>query len=290
MYLIQKLRRQAVQRSRNSILSRLSFALIAIAASMGCQSEKTDGRYGGGIVRVAVTPTSPPFSYANPTNLEEMTGLEVDLIKAVMDRAGLKVEWIVGKWSALLPTIFSGASDVMVANVNYREDRAKRGDFVVYMISGQSVVVPRGNPKKVRSEADLCGLTSVQVIGGSSFLAAQKISEKCVSSGKKALVVQGAEDQEAAFRQLANGRVDAVVDGAASAGARLAKDGGREFNIAFTIVSDIPAGAIVRNDNVAMRQILYDGIAAMQKDGSLAAIFRKYGVDPALIIPAEIRT
>lgn len=271
---------------RKPTLPALLSVLLALA---GCQPGKTGDKYGGGTVRVAVTPITPPFTYADPNDLERVTGLEVDIIQSVMTRAGLKVEWTIGRWSSLLPTIFSGASDVMVANVNYRADRAKRADFVLYMMSGQSVIVPKGNPKKLVREDDLCGITSAEVIGGSSFLAVQKISERCVAKGKPAVTIEGAEDQESAFRQLDNGRVDAVVEGTASATARLARNSGKEFESAFTIVSNIPTGAVVRNGNDAMARILYDGITAMQKDGSLAELFRKYGVDTKLMIPAEIR-
>ncbi len=274
---------------RKQTLLTLLPVLPAILALAGCGQGKTDGKYGGGTVRVAVTPITPPFTYANPKNLDEMTGLEVELIESVMKRAGLRVEWTIGRWSSLLPTIFSGASDVMVANVNYRKDRAKRADFVLYMVSGQAVVVPKGNPKKLLREDDLCGIKSAEVIGGSSFLAVQKISANCVAKGKPAVDIEGAEDQESAFRQLDNSRVDAVVEGAASASTRLARESGKDFQSAFTIVSDIPTGAVVRKGNEAMLRILYDGITAMQKDGSLATLFRKYGVDPKLIIPAEIR-
>jgi len=124
---------------KNIILGIAAVALLLFAtaqADAACAPDKVSEkypRYAGKAVVVAVTPMTPPFAYTNPDNLDEIIGLEVELMEGVMACAGLEIEWLIGKWSGILPTVFSGASDLMIGNVVYSEDRAKQGDFVVFI-------------------------------------------------------------------------------------------------------------------------------------------------------------
>lgn len=269
-----------------------ALVVSAAAAHAACEPDKVAERYpgyAGKVVKAAASPTYRPFTYVKEDNFEEMTGLEVELIESIMECAGVELEWVTGKWSALLPTVFSGASDIMVGNVSFRPDRAEQGDFVTFMRNGQSVVVPKGNPNSVADADDLCGLTAAQSIGGSSALAMEEISKECVAAGSAAIEILPAEDQEAAFRQLDVGRVDAVMDGAAAVAARLNSETGGNFEVAFTVISDILAGVVTRNDNDEMLNILADGMQSMKESGELGALFDKYGMNRDLITEVEIR-
>jgi polar amino acid transport system substrate-binding protein len=279
---------------KNVILSVGAIALqfVATQALAACAPDNVSNKYpgyAGKAVVVAVTPMTPPFTMKNPDNLDELIGLEIELMKEVMACAGLEIEWLTGKWSGILPTVFSGASDVMVGNVVYRDDRAKQGDFVVFMRNKQTVVVKKGNPHGIAGPDSLCGLEAAQTIGAASAFAMQDYSDKCEAKGKPAIGIQMSEDQESAFRQLSAGRVDMVMEGTVSAEKRISSlVGQKRFEAAFSFTSDAVAGAMTRNGNDEMLQILADGIAAMKESGRIDTLFDKYGIDREQLIPAQI--
>ena len=255
-----------------------------------CEPEKAAQKYpayAGKVVKVAATPTYPPFTYTDSVDPRKLVGLEIELIEGVLNCAGLKYEYLLGAWGGLLPTLFSGASDVMVGNVNYRADRAEKADFVVFMRNGTSVIVPKGNPKKVTDVDGLCGVTGSANVGGSSALEIDRLSKACVAKGKPAINYLASPDQEAAYRQLLNGRIDFVMDGASSAAVRQAV--APDFNIAFTMVTENVAGPVVLKGNATMLNAIANGLKVMEQNGKLKALMVKYGMTEDLLVPVAIR-
>jgi polar amino acid transport system substrate-binding protein len=238
-------------------------------------------------VKIATVTTSPPFAFAEPPSYEKMTGAEVDVMQAVMQCAGLRFEWVKGPFSTLLQSVLSGATDVMIGNVNYRPDRARTLDFVTYMSSGQSVLVLKGNPKNLHTLADLCGTTSSSTVGGVSAAEVQKQSAACVRLGRPPITYIPSVDQEAALRQLANNRIDFNMDGSITAMQRAAGHDA-EFEIAFTILTDLVIGPVFRKDDDEMRRAVLGGVQALARDGELKRIFAQYGLE-AFAQPVELR-
>jgi len=152
--------------------------------SAGVRTEQGRGdisSYAGKIVKAAVTPTVLPFTYADPKDLWKMTGVEVELIERVLTCAGLKFEFVVGPWSGNLAGLFA---DVMVGDVNYTADRAKRADYVIFMRNGSSVVVQKGNPKNIHDIDGVCGARSATGMASTSLTETRRLSEICVEKGK----------------------------------------------------------------------------------------------------------
>lgn len=242
--------------------------------------------YASAGVRIATVVTSPPFAYADPAALDRMTGAEVEMIEAVMKCAGLTYTYVKGPFSALLQSVVSGSTDVMIGNVNYRPERAVSLDFVTYMRSGQSVLVPKGNPKQLRALDDLCGTTASSTVGGISAAEVEKQSAAC-QHGHPSITCVPSVDQEAALRQLANGRVDFVMDGAITARQRaLSHDS--EFEIGFTILTDLVIGSTMRKDNDEVRRAVLESTQILERDGALKSIFTKYGLEE-FVQPVALR-
>ena len=245
--------------------------------------------YAGRVVRIAASPTTPPFTFSDPADLNRMTGIEVEMLEFALQCAGLRFEYVRGPWPSLLATIFSGATDVMAGNVVYRPDRAERADFILWYINGQSFLVQRGNPRNIRRVEDLCGRSGTSVVGGAGALETERQSRACVERGQPPINFSPSADQEAAARQLANRRADFMSDGAANAAARLASGAGQDLEIAFSIRTELAAGFTVREGNETMARIVYDGLRILEADGRLRALMDRYGLSQDLLMPIEIR-
>lgn len=241
--------------------------------------------YAGKVVKIAVSPDQPPFAFSDPKNPERMTGLEVEMIEAVMACAGLKFDYVKGAWAGLLPALFSGSADVMIGNVNYRPDRAERANFIIYARAGQSIQVQRGNPKKISNLMDLCGTTGSGTMGGSSVIQVERQNKICVDQGKPGITFLPATDGTSSSRQLANARVDFVMDDAASGAARAMKE--PEIEIAYTVTTDILSGMVVTKGNAAMRQVIADGLKVQEANGILPPLAKKYGFPTELLVPIQ---
>jgi polar amino acid transport system substrate-binding protein len=275
----------------------LSIILIGIAAVMPgtafaqqCEPTRVAEKYprlARTGVKVATVTTSPPFAYSDPADYNRMTGAEVEIVEAVMTCAGLGFTYVKGPFSTALQSVISGAADVMIGNVNYRAERAERLDFVTYMRSGQSMLVPRGNPKNLHTVADLCGLTESSTVGGVGFAEVEKQSIACRQQGRSPITYMPSVDQEAALRQLANGRIDFVMDGSITAKQR-ALGHNAEFDIAFTILTDLVIGATIRKDDAEMRRAMLEGVTILERDGTLKGIFTRYALQE-FAAPLELR-
>lgn len=263
---------------------------ISSASAAQCEPGKVAEKYpgfAGKVVKIAASPAQPPFAHSDPDNPDEMIGFEAELIQNVMDCAGLKYEYYKGAWSGLLPTLFAGSTDLMIGSVNYRPERAEKADFVLYARAGQSVIVPKGNPKKIAKLDDVCGLVGSANMSGSSAQSLQRQSQKCVENGLTAIDYRPADSAESAYRQILTGRMDFVMDDAVAANARIQKEASME--IVQTVITDIYTGMVVAKGNKEMLQVIADGLAVQQQDGRFKALAEKYGLPAEILIPIETR-
>lgn len=280
-----------------SYVTGLLGAVILVAAmtagqaqTLRCEPEKAAEKYpsyAGKVVKIGASPTQPPYAFADPANPDRMAGLEVELIENALKCAGLKYDYQRGTWVGLLSSMFSGAADVMVGNVNYRPDRAEKVDFVLYTRAGSMAVVAKGNPKKIVDVGSLCGRTGSAIAGGSSSLIIDRQSKLCVESGKPAIDFQPATDPETAYRQVKSGRAEFAMDDIAAFAVRVAKD--PETETGFTVLSGLVGGFVVPKGNAAMLAVVTDGLKIQEQDGTIAALMKKYNLPTDLLIPVESR-
>ena len=279
--------RAAVALSSLLLLGRVD-AVQAQAAQ--CEPEKVAEKYpayAGRTIRIAASPTQPPYAFSDPKDPGRLIGLEVGMIETAMRCAGLRFDYVVGAWAGLLPAVLSGSADLMIGNVNYRPDRAERADFVLYMRAGQSIVVQKGNPKKLVDAASLCGTSGSAVLGGSSAHQIERQSQLCTERGQPAIAFLPATSAEAAYRQVGNARIDFAMDDATSAATRLLKE--PDFELAYSVTTDGLSGMVVAKGNAAMLRIVEDGLKIQEREGALGSLFETYGLPSELLIPIQAR-
>jgi polar amino acid transport system substrate-binding protein len=259
-------------------------------AQAGCEPAKAADKYPNAstrLVKIAASPTTPPFSFTDPKNIDKLTGIEIEMIEFAMNCAGLRYEFLKGPFPALIQTVMSGSSDIMVGSVVYSPARAEKVDFIAFIRSGQSVIVRNGNPRSIRTMTDLCGAAGSSSVGGSSNIAIVAQSEKCVAAGRPPVNYQASTDQDSAVRQVVNRRVDFVMDGAISAKGRVAAQPS-DIEIAFTQLTDQVIGPVVRKDNEDLRKALLEGVHIMERDGKLKELLVKYDLQQ-FAMPIELR-
>ena len=112
--------------------------------------------------QVTIATNAPPSrSSTSETegNTDEFTGLKLDLFTAASARLGIKrARSSQQPFDGLVPGLQAGKYDAIAGGITDTKERQQVATFVDYSASGAGFpVVGKGNPKAVKSVADLCG-------------------------------------------------------------------------------------------------------------------------------------
>ena len=93
-----------------------------------------------GVVKVGFCVDVPPIKFRDKNN--EPAGICVDFAEALARDLGVELEYVFTDWSGLIPTLLSGRSDVIIADMSTTLERAKRVNFTEpWMVTGTYIVV-----------------------------------------------------------------------------------------------------------------------------------------------------
>lgn len=110
---------------------------------------------------------APPLAFYDEQ--QQPQGFSIDVARDVAKQMGnLKVDWHVVPFSGLIPALKAHQCDLIIGQLFDKPERREIIDIHDYMYSSQSIMVPRGNPRKVHSLDDLAG-QKVAVINGSTM-------------------------------------------------------------------------------------------------------------------------
>ena len=226
---------------------------------------------------VGSSATYRPFAYESPT--KEIVGYDVDIIKAVAQKAGLKIKIVNTPWTGIFAALNNGDVDLVISGVTINDKRKQSYDFTApYFEARQLIAVPQSS--NVKSLQDLAG-KKMGVVTGST---GDDISSRAF--GKTNPEIRRFESTPVVISELANSGLDAAI--------------GDNGVIAFRVqehktlktVSDpsFPKeyfGIVVKQGNKALQDKLNAGLAAIKADGSYATIYKKWFQADAPTLPAQ---
>ena len=122
------------------------------ASAEGGELEKVKA---AGKLVIGVEGTYPPFTYHDDSG--ELTGLDIELGKALAEKLGVEVEFREAAWDSLLIGIDSGRFDTVINSVSITDERAEKYDFSdPYYYEARRVVV-RADDDSIQTPEDLKG-------------------------------------------------------------------------------------------------------------------------------------
>ena len=126
----------------------------ASAAETSGENELDKIKAAGKIV-IGVEGTYPPFTYHDDSG--ELTGLDIELGKAVAEKLGVEAEFQEAAWDSLLIGIDTGRFDTVINSVSITDERKEKYDFSEpYYYESRRVVV-RADDDSIQTEDDLNG-------------------------------------------------------------------------------------------------------------------------------------
>jgi len=287
-------------RSKGSLLALSSLGLAAAllvnatpaSAEAKCEPDKVATKYpsiAGKILKIGQDGESPPYSYRDPKDFKNLLGLDADLARETFACAGIKIEFVTGGWSGLLPAVIAGQTDMMWDTLYYTPKRAEQADFVTYLTAATGALVAKGNPKAIKSLDDICGKRATVGLGTVEEATFRDLSKKCETDGKKEISLVTYPDMPGGTRLIANDRADVMTTDLNMVNSFI-KGNPTAFDRGFMIVSDYKIAVGYTKGNKDLGQAILDGLTVLKESGKMKEIFEKYNVDYTLALPNEILT
>ncbi|WP_226035543.1 amino acid ABC transporter substrate-binding protein [Aquibacillus saliphilus] len=254
----------------------LGLILVLTACGTNNDEESTDGdsaeagdsQYDKimeeGVISVGTEGTYAPFTFHNEE--DELTGYDVEVIREVADRMGLKVNFEETQWDSMFAGLNAERFDLIANQVGINPDRLENYDFSLpYTVSAAVIVVPEDN-SDITSFEDLEGKTSAQSLT-SNFGAIAK---------ENGAELEGVEGLAQSIELIKQGRVDVTVND------RLAvldyinqqPDSGVKISAREEDVSE--TAFAFNKGNEELIEAVNEQLEAMKEDGKLAEISEKW--------------
>ncbi len=212
----------------------------------------------------------PPFE---KQEADKITGFDIDIISAIADEMGFKIEVKHTGWDPLFNGIDTGAVDAGISAITITEDRKLLYDFSKpYFEATQLIMVP--SDSEVATLQDLAGKNiGVQTATTGNFVVQDAF-------GTTYEGIKGYDDTPAAVDDLLLGRLDAVVADNAVLQEYLKaveKDG-------FKLIKDASFekeeyGIMVKKGNAELLTIINEGLQKIKDNGKYDEIFQTYFAD-----------
>ncbi len=235
------------------------------------QSESTTGGADqkGKVYVVGTEPTFPPFEYTDEKT-NEITGFDIELIKAIAEEAGIKVTVQSLGFDGLIPALQAGSIDIVIAGMSVNPERAESVDFgPAYFEAGLKIAVV-SDSNEINSVDDLKGKTVAVQIGTTGALKAQELKDAGIVKEIKTY-----NTVDVVFLELINGTVDAVINDLPVNEAYMAKNPGKVKMVGDVLEGEEYAFAVAKG-NTELLEKLTDGLAKVKDSGEFEELTIKY--------------
>jgi His/Glu/Gln/Arg/opine family amino acid ABC transporter permease subunit len=218
------------------------------------------------VVRVGTEGTYPPFSF-HDSDSNDLTGYDVEVIKAVAKKAGWKLEFVETTFDAIFAALDANRIDVIANQVTDNPERQARYGLSDTYTYSRGVIVVKTGTKGITKLSDLKGKTTAQSL-------TTNYADLAREAGAK---VEGVEGFAQAAALVVQGRVDALINDNLAALDYLNTTGTDRIEIVGEAGDEISEQKLAfRKDDTALLQQANDALAALKADGTLAKISDKY--------------
>jgi len=221
-----------------------------------------------GEIVVGVLGTDEPNSFVDPKT-REIVGYEVDLAKAIAQKIGVKPVFKQIAVAARIPELQQGRVDLLAASLTHNKERESQIDFsLTTFVTGQKVMVKASSG--IADVPQLAGKKVLTVKGGTQ--------EENVRKAVPSVEVVTFETTQQAFQALQQGKGAGYVNDEATLVNDIAKLGPakKDYRILPTNLSTEPLALGIRKNEPALKKVVDDTLAELEKSGEADKIFIKW--------------
>ena len=244
-------------------LSILAASVAAAALVAGCGNDSADNKGAASeekVLIVGTEPTFPPFEF---TEDGKDVGFDIDLLQAVSDKIGYKMEIKNLGFDALIPALKSGQIDLIAAGMDATEERKKQVDFTdVYFSGGYT--------------------TGYESLAGKT-VGAQVGSRAAFYAKEHGATVKEFDTNSQGWMELEAGTCDAVSIDSAVAMYYLKQGGDKNLKLVGDLIKDRNVAMAVSKEKPELREKVNNALKELKADGTYAKLYKKwFGTEPAL--------
>jgi polar amino acid transport system substrate-binding protein len=287
--------------SRQKRKQRASFGAMAVCACIvlalllaACGSTTTTGGSGGGgksqgpavappndlltpgVLTVGSDTTYPPQEYIDTTT-HQAAGFDIDLITAIAARMGLQTRVVTTSFDTIINSLVAKRFDVVISAVSITPEREQKVDFIPYFEAGESLLVQAGNPKNIKSPADLCGMPVGVQNGTIEQADLQTASTNCKKAGKPAINITALTNQTDVIQLLATNRVVATYQDSPVTDYYIKLHPG-QFTVGGSVIGAGPEGIVVRKGDTSMFNAIQTAFNQLRANGTYHSLILKWGL------------
>ena len=221
-----------------------------------------------GEIVVGVLGTDEPNSFVDPKT-REVVGYEVDLANAIARKIGVKATFKQIAVAARIPELQQGRVDLLAASLTHNKEREAQIDFsLTTFVTGQKVMVKASSG--IADVPQLAGKKVLTVKGGTQ--------EENVRKAVPTVDVVTFETTQQAFQALQQGKGAGYVNDEATLVNDIAKLGParKDYRILPTNLSTEPLALGLRKNEPALKKVVDDTLAELEKSGEADKIFMKW--------------
>lgn len=228
-------------------------------------------------IEVAIVPNYPPFEFKDPAT-NELRGFDVDLGKALAERAGVRINWQETSFDTMMSALRTKRVDIILSGMTDTPARRSSADFIDYIKTGPQFFTLKTHGADFATMTSLCG-KRVGASRRTTFPDNIKTwsDTHCVATGKPAINVIGTDGSADARLQLQQGRLDAAVQGGETLPYQNSIEGNAYVGIGEPFLDQYTAIAVGKSDT-ALREALTKALASMIADGSYTTLLSKWNL------------
>lgn len=238
--------------------------IISSIVLVGCNSEKSEDAK---TYIIGTDAAYPPFE---KQAADKIVGFDIDIINAIAEKTGIKIEVKHTGWDPLFEGIDTGTVDAGISAITITDVRKETYDFSdPYFEATQLIMVAKDS--NVASLQDLAGLK----IGVQGATTGHIVVQEAF--GKTYAGIKAYEDTPMAVDDLLLGRVDAVVADNAVLQEYLKVLNNDDFKLIKDSSFEIESyGMMVKKGNTEILAKLNEGLKKIKEDGTYDKIFQQY--------------
>ncbi len=259
------------------------FAGFSSVAAQDTTVQPPDNLVTAGRLTYGVAASFPPYEY---TQDGEYAGFDIEMGAALAEIMGLEPEISDMQFDGLIPALQGNRIDFINSAMYINPDREEQVDFIPYMVIGETIVVPQGNPKNIRSLDDLSGLTVAVTVGAIEETFATDHNEVLREAGKPEMTILTLPTANDAVLATQQGRADAYLHSTPGA-AYLMQEMPNTFEVAAIFALDTRIGMAVRKGDTAMKEALEAALAEFVASGQYDELMAKYNLPQELSLFQE---
>jgi polar amino acid transport system substrate-binding protein len=218
------------------------------------------------VVTVGTNAEYQPFEYVDESG--EIVGFDIELMKAIGERAGFTPEFVNTKWDGIFVALASGEFDTVISSVTITPERAETVDFSdSYFNAGQGIAVQAANETITGSDSLAAGM-KVGVQGGTT-------GDIWLTDNTEVEVLRF-DENPLAVQALAAGDVDAVVADFPTLADILKQNPELDLKMVGEPFTEELYGIAIRQRQDELKESINAALTSLREDGTYETIFNKY--------------